>query len=58
MANKDSVARLKIPEYIKLPDGRKILTKTLLGKQTNRSSYNLELDMEYGYRRHHKIRRD
>ena len=49
------VAKIRIPDVIRLPDGREVETKTLLLKQTNRRSYNLRTRTEYGHRSKSKI---
>jgi hypothetical protein len=36
------VAKLKIPDYIHLPDGRKILVKDIMVKPRDRYNYNLK----------------
>lgn len=55
MSRHTPVARLLPPEHIRLPDGRVIAVKDLVGKPRDRRSYNLRTGMEHGQHLKRKI---
>jgi hypothetical protein len=49
------VAKIRIPDVIRLPDGREVAVRDLVLKQRDRRSYNLRTGTEYGSRTRRKI---
>ena len=46
---------VRIPDAIRLPDGREVALDTVTNKVTNKTNYNLLVGVAYSYRRKTKI---